>query len=219
MGAIKFISKISNFKCRFIDKSFNNRPFKLLDVGAGNHSATKITSLFPNCEYYGLDISREYNNDSEDFRVMKDFFQLDLTYLDYSKIPDEFFDGIWMVHVIEHLHNGDLALPKLLEKLKPGGYFYLEYPGERSLHLPSMRGTLNFRDDPTHVKIYSVAQLQEIFEANNCEVMACGTRRNWWYILGMPLRMIESLIQKGYLQGNIFWDILGFAEYVYAKKK
>jgi len=191
----------------------------LLDVGAGNHSATKITSLFPNCEYYGLDISREYNNDSEDFRVMKDFFQLDLTYLDYSKIPDEFFDGIWMVHVIEHLHNGELALPKLLEKLKPGGYFYLEYPGERSLHLPSMRGTLNFRDDPTHVKIYSVAQLQEIFEANNCEVMACGTRRNWWYILGMPLRMIESLIQKGYLQGNIFWDILGFAEYVYAKKK
>lgn len=218
MGIANSISKFSTFKYKFIKRSFNDRSFKLLDVGAGNHSAAKITSLFPRCEYYGLDISREYNNDQQDFNAMKGFFELDLTRLDYSKIPDQYFDGIWMAHVIEHLYNGEQVLPKLLEKLKPGGYFYVEYPGEKSLHLPSMKGTLNFKDDPTHVKIYSMAQLQKIFEENNCKVITGGTRRNWWYILGMPVRIAESFIKHGYLQGNIFWDVLGFAEYVYAKK-
>jgi hypothetical protein len=44
-----------NFKFSFLNRSFGNKPFKLLDVGAGNHSATRITTAFPACEYYGLD--------------------------------------------------------------------------------------------------------------------------------------------------------------------
>lgn len=208
-----------NFKFRFIRKSFGNQPFSLLDVGAGNHSASRITESFPNCAYYGLDLDKSYNNDAGDFAVMKDFYELDLTKLDYAIIPDAKFDGIWMAHVIEHLHNGDKVLPGLLKKLKPGGYFYIEYPGQKSTSLPSMKGTLNFKDDPTHVRIYSIPELTEIFNANGCIVIRSGTRRNWFYILSMPLRMIISLIKKGHLEGNIFWDALGFAEYLWVKKK
>jgi SAM-dependent methyltransferase len=214
-----YFSKISNFKFRVLKKSFNGDAFRLLDVGAGNHSASKITSLFPKCEYYGLDISQEYNNSEQDFRLMKGFFELDLTLLDYSKIPDQYFDGIWMAHVIEHLHNGENVVPKLLEKLKPGGYFYLEYPGVKSLYLPSMKGSLNFKDDLTHVKIYSVAQMQRVFEGNNCKVFSSGTRRSWWYIVAMPVRVVTSFFRYGYIQGNVFWDALGFAEYLWVQKK
>jgi SAM-dependent methyltransferase len=214
----RYISKVSNFKFRFIKKSFSNRVFRLLDVGAGNHSASKITSLFPHCEYFGLDISKEYNNDIQDFRVMKGFFELDLTLLDYSKIPDQYFDGIWMSHVIEHLYNGEEVIPKLLEKLKPGGYFYLEYPGKKSLNLPSMKGTLNFKDDATHVKVYSITPMERIFEENNCKVLSSGTRRSWWYIAAIPVRIVSSLMRYGYIQGNVFWDALGFAEYLWVKK-
>ncbi len=219
MTLFKYISRVSNFKFKFLKKSFGDRQFNLLDVGAGNHSASKIKSLFPSCEYYGLDMSKDYNNSEQDFRSMKGFFELDLTLLDYSAIPDNYFDGIWMVHVIEHLHNGDEVIPKLIEKLKPGGYFYLEYPGEKSLHLPSMKGTLNFKDDPTHVRLYSIAQMQRIFKANNCKILAAGVRRSWWYIITIPVRVVASLIRKGYVQGNIFWDILGFAEYLWVQKK
>jgi hypothetical protein len=49
--------------------------------------------------------------------------------------------------------------------------------------------------------------------------LKCGTRRNWYYIIGLPLRMLLSLIKKGHLQGNVFWDLLGFAEYLWVKKK
>lgn len=216
---MKYLRAIINFKFRFLYKSFGKRPFLLLDVGAGNHSASRITNLFPACTYYGLDIDKTYNNNAQDFAAMKGFYELDLTKLDYDKIPDEYFDGIWMAHVIEHLHNGDEVLPLLLKKLKKGGYFYIEYPGKKSTQLPSMRGTLNFKDDSTHVRLYSVPELTSIFTANGCTVLQSGTRRNWFYIIFMPVRMIVSLVKKGHLQGNIFWDLLGFAEYLWVKKK
>lgn len=211
--------KISiNFKFRFLGKSFGNTPFTLLDVGAGNHSASRITSLFPNCAYYGLDLDKEYNNSPADFAAMKGFYEMDLTKLDYSSVPDAKFDGIWMAHVIEHLHNGDQVVPRLLQKLAPGGYFYIEYPGQKSTTLPSMKGSLNFNDDPTHVRVYSVPELTAVFTANDCTVLRSGIRRNWYYILGMPFRIIYSLIKKGHVEGNIFWDALGFAEFLWVKK-
>jgi SAM-dependent methyltransferase len=216
---MKRLKIIINFKFRFIFKSFGNKPFSLLDVGAGNHSASRITNLFPRCAYYGVDLDKHYNNDAADFAVMKDFYELDLTKLDYSMIPDEHFDGIWMAHVIEHLHNGDKVLPLLLKKLKPGGYFYIEYPGQKSTKLPSMKGSLNFKDDATHVRVYSVPELSDIFTANGCTVLSSGTRRNWFYILAIPMHMIISRVKKGYVEGNVFWDVLGFAEYLWVKKK
>jgi SAM-dependent methyltransferase len=186
MNLKKRIKATINFKFRFLKNSFDNKPFKLLDVGGGNHSASRIKSLFTHCEYYGLDVDRNYNYSEEDFRLMKDFYELDLTQLNYDIIPDHFFDGIWMAHVVEHLYNGDLVVAKLIEKLKPGGYFYIEYPGERSTKLPSMPGSLNFRDDPSHVRLYSVPELANVFRNHHCTVLKSGTRRNWFTVIGLP---------------------------------
>lgn len=211
-------SLLLNYKFKFIHDKFNNRPFKLLDVGCGNHSPSKTKLIFPNCEYYGLDLDKNYNNDENDFKVIEKFYQIDLTTLDYTIMPDNFFDVIRMAHVIEHLYNGDEALKNLLPKLNEGGFFYIEYPGKKSLKLPSMYGTLNFYDDTTHVRIYSIEELSEIFKANNCKILKSGTRRNPWNILAMPARIIISLLKNKKLEANIFWDITGFAEYLFVQK-
>ena len=150
---------------------------------------------------------------------MAAFYEMDLTKLDFKSIPDNYFDGIWMVHVIEHLYNGDEVIKLLLPKLKPGGYMYVEYPGKRSTTLPSMYGTLNFKDDPTHVRIYSVEELSVLFAASQCMVLNSGTRRNAWFMLAMPFRIVMSLVKGKKIQGNIFWDLLGFAEYLWVQKK
>lgn len=209
-----FISKFI-----FLKRSFGDKPFRLLDIGAGNHSASKTKKVFPRCEYYGVDMERGYNNDEHDFRLMSGFYEMDLTKLDFSSIPDNYFDGIWMVHVIEHLYNGDAVLQGLLPKLKSGGYIYIEYPGKKSTTLPSMYGTLNFKDDPTHVRVYSVSELASVFEKENCLLLKSGTRRNPWFIMAMPFRIAGSLLTGKKIQGNIFWDILGFAEYLWVQKK
>lgn len=218
MQILKNIRKHINIKFSFLNRHFKNKSFNLLDIGAGNHSASRTTRLFPECRYYGLDIDRNYANDENDFRKMAGFYELDLTKLDYTSVPDSFFDVIVMTHVIEHLYNGDDVIRMLIPKLKPGGYFYIEYPGRKSTGLPSMYGTLNFYDDPTHVRIYSIEELKTVFENNNCTIIQSGTRRNYYYIFAMPFRIIVSLIRFQKLSGNLFWDVLGFAEYLKVRK-
>lgn len=82
-----------------------------------------------------------------------------------------------------------------------------------------MYGTLNFYDDETHVRIYSTTELSALLEQNNFTVIKKGTRRNWYYIFLMPVRIIQSLVTYKKIVGSVFWDILGFAEFVYARKR
>jgi 2-polyprenyl-3-methyl-5-hydroxy-6-metoxy-1,4-benzoquinol methylase len=191
----------------------------LLDIGAGNHSASKTKKWFPNCEYHGLDLNKNYNNDENDFKLMKSFYELNLEELNLDSVPNSHFDFIMMAHVIEHLKNGDQVLVKLLAKLKPGGYLYVEYPGIRSTRLPRMKGTLNFFDDDTHVRVYSLTELYNLFLKNNTEIIKGGTRKYIPNILMMPFKVIHNLIKYGKILPSIFWDFFGFAEFILIKKK
>lgn len=211
--------RIQNPKFKFLHKYFGNRAFTMLDIGAGNQSASKTLSLFPECAYHGLDINRDYANTEADFELMKAFYELDLTRLEFSVLPNSYFDAILVVHVIEHLHNGDEVIKGLLPKLKAGGYIYVEYPGLRSTKLPSMKGTLNYYDDKSHVRIYSVPELVNLFQSNECAILEKGTRRSLFYVCATPLRMVFRWIRGKAITGNIFWDLLGFAEFVIAKRK
>jgi ubiquinone/menaquinone biosynthesis C-methylase UbiE len=206
-------------KFRFLPSNFKNQEFNLFDVGAGSHSATKTQNIFPKCNYYGIDITKEYENDENDFKAMKGFYQMDLTKLQFDEIPDSFFDVIIMSHIIEHLYNGDLVIEGLVKKLKKGGKIYIEYPGEKSTKLPSMKRTLNFYDDPTHVRIYSVPEINNVLVNNNFNVLKKGTRRYWPYIILLPFTIVTEFIKYKFIPGGVFWDLMGFAEYLYAEKK
>jgi hypothetical protein len=205
-------------KFYYLQKIFAAKKFNLLDVGAGNHSASKTKKLFPECEYYGIDLNRHFNNDESDFAAMKSFYEMDLTLLQFDSIPDNHFDFIRMTHIIEHLSNGDKVIMGLLPKLKKRGYIYLEYPGQKSTKLPSMTGTLNFYDDPTHVRIYSVDELSALLKGSNCTILSSGIRRSWIFLLALPFRVGANLLRAKKPQGNMFWDLLGFAEFVLAQK-
>lgn len=206
-------------KYRYLNKLFKQGTFVLLDIGAGNHSASKTKKWFPNCEYHGLDLNKNYNNDENDFKLMKSFYELNLEELNLDSVPNAHFDFIMMAHVIEHLKNGEEVLVKLLAKLKPGGYLYVEYPGIKSTQLPRMNGTLNFFDDDTHVRVYSLTELYNLFLKNNTEIIKGGTRRYMPNILMMPLKVIHNLIKYGKILPSIFWDFFGFAEFILIKKK
>lgn len=206
-------------KYRYLNKLFKQGAFVLLDIGAGNHSASKTKKWFPNCEYHGLDLNKNYNNDENDFKLMHSFYELNLEDLNLDSVPNAHFDFIMMAHVIEHLKNGEEVLVKLLAKLKPGGYLYVEYPGIRSTRLPRMKGTLNFFDDETHVRVYSLTELYNLFLKNNTEIIKGGTRRYMPNILMMPLKVIHNLIKYGKILPSIFWDFFGFAEFILIKKK
>jgi len=197
---------------------FKNKRFRLLDVGCGNHSPQKTKYWFPHVEYYGLD--REvYNNDQGDLSVMKEFYNIDLSDPGLLKqIPDDFFDAIIISHIIEHIHSGLAVVETMAQKLKKGGYIYIEYPSSRSVNLPSMKGTLNFFDDRTHVKLYSLTEIIHTLQKEGCVPLRYGTRRDLARLLLTLPNCLYSKLKLGYVSGGVFWDILGFAEFVFANK-
>ncbi|OJW79043.1 MAG: hypothetical protein BGO69_03985 [Bacteroidetes bacterium 46-16] len=217
--ALKRFASTRTPKFYFLNKAMNGRDFRILDIGAGNHSPSKTTDLFPRCEYYGVDMNKDYNYSDADNRVIKGFYEKDLTQLQLDDIPDDYFDFIMMAHIIEHLHNGDKVLELLAKKLKKGGYIYIEYPGQKSTKLPSMYGTLNFYDDGTHVRIYSVKEISTLLSGLGFTVLSSGMRRSWYYIFAIPFNVINYKLKGKKIIGPLFWDLLGFAEYVYAVKK
>jgi len=204
--------KFTHFYNEFKDKEFN-----LLDVGAGSNSATKTKAVFPKCNYYGIDRDN-YRNSDADFKAMTAYYEMDLTELKFDSIPDNHFDVLILSHVIEHLHNGDQVIRGLLSKLKKGGLIYVEFPGKKSLTLPSMPNTLNFYDDPTHVRVYSHQEIAGILKENGFSIINQGTRRYWPVILMLPLAIISEWRRHGFIPGGVFWDLLGFAEFVYGRK-
>lgn len=205
-------------KYRFIEKYIGSHSFALLDIGAGNHSASKTKKWYPQCEYHGVDLDKTYNNDEQDLLMMHAFYEMNLEALQFDVIPENYFDFIMCAHVIEHLRNGDMVLEKLLSKIKPGGYLYVEFPGYRSTQLPSMYGTLNFYDDPTHVRIYSVRELMNLFLRNGMKVLSGGTRHHLPTMLLMPLKIPHNLLVYRKVLASIFWDYFGFAEFVLIQK-
>lgn len=156
----KYLRKHLIFKFLMINKYVEKKEnLKILDIGAGNHSASRTKEFFQDCEYWGVDKCKDYGND-DDINVMDKFCEIDLTTLQFSDVPDSYFDVIIMSHVIEHLPNGDKVIESLINKLAPNGIIYIEWPGIRSTKLSSKKGTLNFFDEDTHIRIYS---LQEIY--------------------------------------------------------
>ena len=198
---------------------------KVLDIGCGNHSPTLTKAYYPHCRYYGLDTSRTYGLDGNDFRNMEEFYEIDLSKpAGLNRLPDEFFDCVILSHVIEHLENGEEIIIGLLKKMKTGGIVYVESPSPRSLVLPYMKGsgfsgTLNFYDDPSHVKIYERSAVEWLLQENHCTIVNSGIRRSWKRILFFPLYFLGSLIVYRSIIGGIFWDLTGFAYFIIAKKR
>lgn len=209
---------IKPFKFKHLTQKFGRQKIIILDVGCGNHSPQLTKFWLPACVYHGLDKDQFYNNDPADIELMDAFYQVDLVNPDFAEIPNNHFDAIIMSHVIEHLNNGEEVLSDLLPKLKANGILYLEYPSLKSTKLPSMRGTLNFYDDPTHCRLYNQKELYNFLMERKLKIIKGGTRRDWMLILLTPIRALFDLVRYGYVNGSVFWDITGFANYVVAQK-
>lgn len=208
------------FRLDVLDKWLRKPLIKILDVGCGDHSSTKTKKYFPKCKYYGLDKSKDHNNISEDFEIMEKFYEIDLNNINLLKnIPNNYFDCIILSHIIEHIKKGEDIVLGLVDKLKAGGVMYLEFPSPRSLYLPRMSGTLNFYDDPTHIRLYTLDELCNLLSKKRFSIYRAGTRRYWKRILLFPIYLIISIIKSGRLDGSVISDMVGFASYLIAIKQ
>ncbi len=207
-------------KLKAIRNQKGDQPVKILDVGCGNDSC-EITRQWLNVDtYHGVD--REFwQGQEEDYKKMDQLFLLDLDQSELSEVPDEFYDVVMFSHVIEHLENGHQTVRKLARKLRPGGLLYIETPSPRTLKYPSAIGFLNFYDDPTHKKVYPIAEIIE--QASELKLVSSGTRRDPPRLIFLsPISLLLNLIYFLPVKRRIFatglWDLLGVADFVLLKK-
>lgn len=204
-------------KFKFFYRDLRGKTFTLLDVGCGNRSASETKRWFPDSVYHGID--REmYNNTEEDFRSMDAFHLLNLEKDPLDSVPNDHYDVAVMNHVLEHLQNGLEVLGRVTRKVKRGGRIYIEFPSVRSLSLPSLPGTLNFCDDPTHVRIYGVEEVANLLLLEGFSIVRGGPRRDYRNIALFPAILVYMFLKEGKLTAGPFWDITGFADFVYAIK-
>lgn len=192
-------------------------PIKILDVGCGNSSASKFKDFFPEMQYWGID-RVNYNNREEDFSAMYRFVQADLENDSLLQIPDDYFDLVIMTHVVEHLRNYKGVLLKICDKVKTGGYLYIETPSEASVNFPSRLGILNFFDDPTHIIPVPLDEIKKIIESKSMEIMCNGQRKSPRELLFFPLVILTDLVHYKTVRGGSLWNLYGFATYALSKK-
>ena len=207
------------YKYKFARKYLPKGVGKVLEIGIGNDSPLAFKKIFPNAEYHGIDKTLEYNLSDESKALLDEFYLIDLEKKSLDEAPDNYFDYVVIAHVIEHLENGEKVINELCKKIKNNGGFYIEYPRKASARFPSMKGTLNFYDDPTHKRFYEINELVNVLEKKGFKIIKSGVKRDLMRIIGLPFMIIKSYATLGYLRGSVFWDLLGFAEYILAEKR
>lgn len=134
---------------------------------------------------------------------------------------DSTFDAITCMHVVEHLSSPRHLLRQSARLLKPGGRMYIETPHPATVTMPTITGkaagcvTMNFHDDPTHVRPVAVAELESIAGECGLVVVESGTSRNLLFAASYPvLRVVRPETRKRYVaqQHWVGWSVFLIVE-------
>lgn len=188
---------------------------RVLDVGCGSLSPVLTRQELEGCFYCGLDRATEAPFVTSH---TAEYIATDLEADRLGSVAGRRFDAIVLSHVIEHLENGLDIVREAAALLAPGGVIYVEYPSLRSASLPSMPGTLNFWDDPTHKRFYALTDIANAMAEGGVQMREGGRRRHIRRIALAPLAMLALAATGRPLRAGLFWDLLGFADYAVGLK-
>lgn len=181
----------------------------LLEIGSSTCEFARLFKFMrPDIQVYAVDIE-DFSRSAGDSIT---FAVADIT----KGLPKDFenrFDCVTTMHLFEHLDpkNYDTAVCEIRRVLKPGGVWYIETPGLRSLFFPSFSFgrhryscPMNFYDDPSHVKVFTEGGLFYLMKNNGFIVKRTGVARNWLFTFCAPI-----LVLAGFLTGKRLWVAVG----------
>ena len=119
---------IATFRSKEIKKNINLKGKKILDFGCGSNF---------------LELKKRYHQCSDIFLVDKigiDFKEENFNFINFNGnvseldkiLPNEYFDHIFLLAVIEHLDHPENILNMLKYKLKKDGFIFLTAPSKKS---------------------------------------------------------------------------------------
>jgi 2-polyprenyl-3-methyl-5-hydroxy-6-metoxy-1,4-benzoquinol methylase len=112
------------------------------------------------------------------------------------------FDLILAVEVIEHIEEFKEFLNKVYSLLSKKGLFILSTPNQKAYFTKIRKFLLNIKDDPTHLREFSVGQLEEILSSNNFKIIQVFTAPSGIPLLGRIFPKLNTLITQKWLWGT-----------------
>lgn len=196
----------------------SDQPVKVLEVGCGlGATLAKIQYFWPMAEVKGIEIVQ---------RVA----ELGANYLDIvqgnietMKLPyeEEHFDYIILADVIEHLHEPEETIRKLIPYLKKGGAFLCSILNlmHVSALLPLLQGKLDYKDsgilDRTHIRFFTLDSIIKLFSRCGLEMEALsGTGGDEMTM--KEKEMIEALEKVPYVASKESFQVY---QYIFRARK
>jgi 2-polyprenyl-3-methyl-5-hydroxy-6-metoxy-1,4-benzoquinol methylase len=177
----------------FIQKKIK-KPGSLLDIGCGNGKIL-VLGRDNGWKVRGLELSPSLADS------ISEKFGIEVTisnFLTYEPAKEEQYDLVILRHVLEHLQDSILAMTKINQLLKPGGFGVLEFPDIESNQMKLKRFI-------SGIGIYS-KKYKETYLPGHCNEFC---EESFKYLLsktGFKLLEWQNYSSKSYLNGayNLF---------------
>jgi len=193
------------------------RAGSLLDLGSSDGETLRhFAELRPDLRLFASDMAGQPDKYPGGCQFQRADFEKDRL-----PWPDRFLDGITCMHLVEHLSDLSTLIRETGRLLKTGGLAYFETPHPRTLNIPSGRGpaagrfTLNFYDDPTHVRLVEVEELARMARPAGLEKVASGVSRNWAFAAAYPLFALLPAGRRKFT-ARVHW--LGWSAYLILRR-
>jgi SAM-dependent methyltransferase len=186
---------------------------RLLDLGSSDgETLNHIAELRPDLQLLSVDLEGA----PERYPKGCEFVRANLE-TDRLPWPDAGVDAITCMHLVEHLHTLAPLMAEVHRLLKPGGRAYFETPDPKTVNWPSAKGrfTLNFFDDPTHVRPVPTTELAAAAERAGLRAVRQGTSRNWLFAAAWPLLFFTAESRPRFT-ARVHWG--GWSAYLIVQK-
>ncbi len=203
-------------RARFVDST--PRGGRLLDLGSSDGGTLRhFAELRPDLALAAADIEGQPAN----YPAGTEFKRADFD-RDALPWPDESFDRVTCMHVVEHLQNPRQLIGEAWRVLKPGGSLYIETPSPETVSMKSAAGaakgrvTVNFFDDPTHVQPVPVEELSGLAVDAGFHGVSSGVSRNLAFAAAYPLLRVFRAGTRHRYVAQLHWT--GWSVYVIATR-
>lgn len=190
----------------------------LLDLGSSDGQTLRhFFELRPDLTFAASDLEGR----PENYPLATDFKRADFD-ADRLPWPDGEFDGITCMHVVEHLQEPSRLVSEAARLLKPGGRIYVETPHPKSLTTKSARGsargkvTMNFFDDPTHVRPVPIDALSRDMRRAGLVPEASGVSRNLFFAATYPFYAAVGSTSRHRFVAQLHWT--GWSAFITARR-
>ena len=150
---------------------------RVLEIGCGPGSITKVLAQQENCQITGLELDLEAIKKVTPYCVQ--VMQADLNSSDWPNLVSdkEKFDVIVAADVLEHLYDPWKALQRMVPFINANGYLVISLPhvGHAAVISCLINGDFEYRNwgllDRTHIRFFGLKNIEALFAQANLKII------------------------------------------------